>query len=255
MAQFQDGNKPMFSDTLFFEDWSSGSFATNQWQVDSSGLLVWRITNVTGNPAPSAIIDQSSILSASLSMTSKQIPGTNHYTELSYDIYFSDSSNVNAELAAELYDGNVWHSMDIIDLSGGSFPWTTRILNISDYCHNNFKIRFRFFSESFLSAQLNIDNIIVGSFPLGITEHQVADFIIKPNPAKSSFDLVLNNFENQKTQIIISDLTGKVKYVEEFIPGSKDYIKNLNINTLVKGIYLCEIKSNEKNLIRKVIIE
>ncbi len=254
-AQFQNENKPMFSDTLLFEDWSSGGFATNQWQVDSSGLLAWRITNVTGNPAPSAICDQSSIVTYSLSMTSKQIPGTNNYTELRYDIYFSDSSNSIAEFSAELYDGNYWHAIDIIDCSGGSFPWTTRVLNISDYCHNNFKIRFRFFGESFLSARLNIDNIIIGSFPLGITEHQNPDFIIKPNPANSSFDLVLKNFENLKTQIIILDVTGKVVFVEEFIPGTKEFIKKINSNCLSRGIYFCEIKSNKINLIRKVILE
>jgi len=51
------------------------------------------------------------------------------------------------------------------------------------------------------------------------------------------------------------DVTGKVAYDEEFIPQTKDFIKNVNINTLSKGIYFCKIKSTEKNLIRKVIIQ
>lgn len=254
MAQFQNGKNPMMSDTLLFEDWSSGSFITNQWQLSTFDSSALTITNVDGNPPPSAKFILYEFFQVG-SMTSKEITGTNNYTELRYDIYLSDSSNSAVGFVAEIWDGVVWHSMDVVDGNGGSFPWTTRVVNISDYCHNNFKIRFRAYSNNLYSDHLDIDNIIVGSFPLGITEHQTADFIIKPNPAHSSIDLVLNNFENLNTKIIILDVTGKVVYDEEFIPGTIDYIKKVNINTLSKGIYFCEIKSIEKNLIRKLIIE
>jgi Secretion system C-terminal sorting domain len=253
LAQFQDENKPMISDTLFFEDWSSGSFATNQWIVNPSDPYILKVTNLEGNPAPSAEFSLYEFITCSI--TSKEIAGTNKYIELRYDISVSPSSYATFFSSAEIYDGNNWHSMDVVEGNGDSIPWSTRVVNISEYCQNNFKLRFRSVGQDIPSGHLNIDNIIVGSFPLGIAEYQNADFIIKPNPAKSSFDLVLKNLENLNTQIIILDMTGKVVYDEEFIPGTKDYIKKVNINTLSKGIYFCEIKSNEKNLIRKVIIE
>jgi hypothetical protein len=250
LSQFHNETKPMYSDTLFYENWSSGSFNTNQWQLFDSVALT--IPNNFGNPAPSVNFN---LFYPQAYITSKEIPGTNNYTELRYDYYVSDSSDKFWTLAVWILNDSLWHTMDYIADNGGSMPWTTRVVNISDYCHNNFRIRFIEFSEAFDTAHLNIDNIIIGSFPLGISENQNADLIINPNPASYSLDLILKNFENLNTQIIILDVTGKVVYEEKFIPATADYIKNINVDNLSKGIYFCELRSNEKNLIRKVIIE
>ena len=249
MAQFHNETKSLFSDTLFYENWSSGGFTYNQWQLTDSVALT--ITNNYGNPVPSVNFN---LFYLESSIMSKEIQGTNNYTELRYDVYLSDSSNGQMQLATELWKDTAWVFIDSFD-GEGSLPWTTRIVNISDYCQNNFRIRFREYGVVNFSGHLNIDNIIVGSYPLGITENQNTDLIIKPNPASSNLDLILKNFENLNTRIIILDVTGKVVYEEEFIPVTNDYIKNINVDNLSKGIYFCELRSNEKNLIRKVIIE
>ena len=255
MAQIQNHEKSGMSDTLMFEDWSSGSFATNQWMVDSSITVGWKMSTIYGNPTPSATIELSQFTNLSTGLTSRFIPGTNNYTELRYDVYFTDSSLVYAQMATEIYDGTVWHNIDVLDCTEGPFPWTARILNISDFCHNNFKIRFRFYTEGDYRARLNIDNILIGSFPLGIKEQETSDFMIRPNPAHSSIELILKNLENQKAQISILDLTGKAVYSEDFLPGSKEFVHKVNIENLRKGIYFCKIRSNQQELIRKLVVQ
>jgi hypothetical protein len=255
MAQVQYQEKPMFSDTLLFEDWSSGSVDTNHWYYNPGDTVSLTVSNVEGNPPPSAQGACRLGVGFVFSLTSKQLPGTSTYTELRYDFQFIFSNTEPVQFVAEIFDGNTWHTVDINE-SEIPLPWTSRIVNISEYCHNNFNIRFRGISGWCSgSDHLNIDNILVGSSPLGIAEHQNTDFIIKPNPAHSSLDLVLKNFENQKTRMILLDVTGKSVYEEEFIPGMKEYLKKVNIDNLSQGIYFCEIKSNQKNLIRKVIVE
>jgi hypothetical protein len=255
MSQFQHDLKPMFADTLLFEDWSSGSVDTNRWYYPPWDTVSLTVSTVEGNPPPSAQGACRLGIGFDFSLTSKQLLGTGMYTELRYDFQFIFSNNEPVQFVAEIFDGNTWHPVDINE-SEVPLPWTSRIVDISEYCHNNFNIRFRGISGlCSVSDHLNIDNILVSSSPLGIPEHQNADLIIKPNPAHSSLDLVLKNFENQKTQMILLDVTGKAVYEEEFIPGTKEYLKKVNIDNLSQGIYFCEIKSNQKKLIRKVIVE
>lgn len=253
MAQFRDENKPTFSDTLFFEDWSGGSFTTNQWIVNPVDPYILKVTTFEGNPAPSAEFSLYEFVTCSI--TSKEIAGTNKYTELRYDISVSPGSNATYFSSAEIYDGTSWHTLDVVNGTGDSIPWNTRVINISDYCQNNFKLRFHTIGQDIQSGHLNIDNIIIGSFPLGIAEQRVADFTVKPNPATTSFDLVLDNFGNQKSRLIICDMTGKVVFEENILPGTNQYIKKINTETFPRGIYFCELKSGNVKLIRKVILE
>lgn len=254
MAQIHHESKPMYSDTLLFENWSNGSFTTNQWTLPPCDTTTWTISTVFGNPPQSANFHNYKMIDCDYPLTSKEIPGTNNYTELRYDIFLVDSSHSIVKFSVDLLDGSVWYTMDYINDISASFPWTTRVVDISNYCQNNFNIRFRPIDFNYNGDHVDIDNILIGSYPLGIPEHQNADFMIQPNPVISNFDLILKNFENLKTQIILLDVTGKVVQEEEVIPTTNDYTKNINVANLSKGIYFCKIRSDEKSCIKKIIL-
>jgi hypothetical protein len=252
MAQLHNETKPMYSDTLFYENWSGGNFTTNQWTLPTCDTIAhiasWSITTVFGNPSPSANFHEAATVNCLLPLTSKEINGTNNYTELRYDIYLCDSSNSNVQFAVDLYVGNVWLVMDSFDGNGGSFPWTTRVVNISDYCQNNFYFRFRPIGDFINDNHLNIDNIIIGSFFLGITEHRNADFIIKPNPATNEITIETSTTP-AISQVSIMNLNGQEVLTSQ-ITEPKTVI---DISNLPSGVYFVRLTNDKTVEVGKII--
>ncbi|MEI7662564.1 MAG: carboxypeptidase regulatory-like domain-containing protein [Bacteroidota bacterium] len=137
-------NPPRVTYDYFFETWSSGSFATNQWIV--SGGNNWQISNTIGNPAPSAIFSWApQCTNCSQTLTSKLITGVDApKVHLSYDITLSNAGTTNINtMAVELWNGTTWSALKVYDNQNGSFPWTTETLDITGLFGNGFKIRFR----------------------------------------------------------------------------------------------------------------
>ena len=255
MAQIRQDKPLNLSDTLLYEDWSSHGFIDNQWGNFSCDSLAWSVSDSGGAPVPSVRFHYNEAINCSFSMTSKLIPGTNKCTEIRYDVYFFDSSHTPFLLSVEIFDGSMWRSMEALNGLDDSYQWKSHVVNISDYCHNDFVIRFRVDAEYYDSDYMYLDNILVGSFPLGISEHQDKDVMIRPNPARTSFSLDLKNFAGQRTRLVIMDLSGKDVYSDEFIPPANDFTRKIDISSLSKGIYFCRIMTDQKALVRKLIVE
>jgi len=152
----------------FQENWASGSFATNQWNI--SGGTNWQISSGVGNPAPSAMFNWSPAdTNYNQYLTSKPIAGINApFMRLNYDIYLNNYATTNLNtMSVEIWDGTSWSVLKNHDNSYGSIPWATETLNITSQTANP-AFRIRFHAAGTISGDINnwnIDNIAVSSRP------------------------------------------------------------------------------------------
>jgi hypothetical protein len=159
---------PHFEKQIFTEKWNSNSFTTNSWTVEGGGN--WEISMNIGNPAPSAMFNaMPRQTNYSQSLVSKTITGQ-HSTllKLKYDIFLDNfgTTTVN-QMAVEIWDGAVWHTLIEYSNAGGDIPWTKEDIDISGYSNSNFKIRFNATGgDSYDITSWNVDNInIIASEP------------------------------------------------------------------------------------------
>ncbi len=145
----------------FSENWSSSSFASNNWSADNN----WSVHTNVGNPAPSARFYWSpTVTNYERSLTSWGINATT-YSEVTaqFDIYLSNYSATGQEwLSFEVHDGIEWQSLQSWN-NTGSIGWTTVSFDISEYVAQRvFPIRFRAYgANSYNINNWNIDNIYI----------------------------------------------------------------------------------------------
>jgi hypothetical protein len=157
----------------FDEQFTSGSFATNQWTV--TGGTNWQITSSIGNPAPSARFNfDPRVSNYDQYFTSKTMEGTHMpQMKLKYDIYLDNFNTTYLNsMAVELWDGINWTTLKAYDNMGGNIPWTTETFDISSQTHNPaFQIRFHASgADSYDIDSWYIDNIQVYSDEPGAGE-------------------------------------------------------------------------------------
>ncbi|MBE0646325.1 MAG: choice-of-anchor J domain-containing protein [Bacteroidales bacterium] len=156
---------PTYTDTLFTECWSSGSFFTNSWNLQ--GGTNWIVSSVIGNPAPSAMFSWSpQVVNYEQTLTSKSISGLHSpILTCSYDIYLDNFGTTTLnQMAVEIWDGSSWATLKNYSNATGGFPWITDQVDISSATDLDFKIRFRAYGEdSYDINGWNIDNINVSA--------------------------------------------------------------------------------------------
>lgn len=159
---------PHYEQLIFSESWNSNNFTANNWTLEGGNK--WTISQVAGNPAPSATFSSSTQLSNySQSLVSKSLVGLNStLMKLKYDVSLdvAGTTTVN-NMAVELWDGSGWLAIKNYSSAEGDLAWTRDDLDISAFANQEFRIRFRAYGEN--SADLlnwNIDNIeVTGSEP------------------------------------------------------------------------------------------
>jgi len=160
---FSQWQMPVYARTIFSEDWSSGSYQTQGWSRE--GGMNWVIATSFGNPAPSAKFNwEPQGVDYEQTLVSKEIQGAHSaILTLQFDISLDNfsTSTVNM-MAVEIWDGTTWHNLETFSNSGGSIPWLSKTLDISDFTHQTFKIRFRAYgSNTFDINGWYIDNILI----------------------------------------------------------------------------------------------
>jgi hypothetical protein len=170
---------------VFKETFASGSFTTNAWVT--AGGSNWAVSSANGNPAPSAEFNWTpEVTGYTQTLTSKTLSG-NHapVMRFKYDIFLNNyGTTALNQMAVEIWDGTVWHTLKNYDNSTGSdIPWTSEDLDITSYSNQDFKIRFRAYGDDTIDIDWwLIDNIeIYGTIPPG------------PNPCLLGYNFYLNN--------------------------------------------------------------
>jgi len=163
-----------FSDTVhvaygtvipFLEDFSSGNFENNGWQVSRSN---WQISTEQGSPAPAAQFSGEPLLENNYSSTLTSYPmRADQLTEgllyLDVDIRLDDINATGLEmLDVDVFDGNSWHTM-VSMANEGSFDFVTQHLDITEYGMGEI-LKIRFNAHGQHSTDMNswfVDNISV----------------------------------------------------------------------------------------------
>ena len=176
---------PRAEKILVQEDWSSMSFATNNWTVNG---VNWAINTGTGNPAPSAEFYYSPTQAAGYNqyLTSKVYPATYApVMNLKYDIFLSNSDvSTSNSMAVEIWNGSTWTPLKTWDNTAGNIAWTTDNLDIKAYANAPFRFQFHAFGDgSYAINNWNIDNISI----IATDGHS------GPNPCVIGYNFYLNS--------------------------------------------------------------
>jgi hypothetical protein len=78
-------------------------------------------------------------------------------------------------------------------------------------------------------------------------------FEIYPNPAKNKFEIWSSEFRENETTMELFDLNGK-KLLEKQIPAGTETVE-LDVSTLVNGVYFCRLIIENKSVTKKLIIQ
>jgi len=85
---------------------------------------------------------------------------------------------------------------------------------------------------------------------MGVSEEETTAFVIYPNPANETVELVCSeNLEN--AEISITDLSGKTVYTEETVSGLNF---NLNVALLENGVYMINVSNANVTRSKRLII-
>jgi len=152
---------------LFTEDWSSGSFSTNNWTFEpSAGNWFIAFSTVLGNPAPAAVFSWNPILTNySYSMISSEIDVSEITGQIMFDFdYFYDEWTPTQTEFLKVYAQNAddWILIDSF-VNYGDVQWTTKSYNLDDFA-NGAAIRIKF--EASGQNSNNIDRWIIDNIKI-----------------------------------------------------------------------------------------
>ena len=81
-------------------------------------------------------------------------------------------------------------------------------------------------------------------------ENELEKLQIFPNPNNGVFTLIFDDFSDDKFSVEIVNSLGKQVFVKQFEPLNESFVNVFEMNSLVKGIYFLNIKSD--NQLRRV---
>lgn len=85
----------------------------------------------------------------------------------------------------------------------------------------------------------------------GISNIESMEVLVYPNPVSQLLNIEMKNNGNYDLNLI--DAQGKLIYHQQF--EGKSYQLNIGENQIVKGLYILELQSENKNLIQQIVIE
>lgn len=99
-----------------------------------------------------------------------------------------------------------------------------------------------------------IDNVVLLTCPVGITENQLAQSIeIFPNPSSISVVIKLNGLQSD-TEMQLLDVHSRSIY-KAFIQKSKTANHTIDVSKLSKGVYFLNLRNEKATITEKIIIQ
>jgi hypothetical protein len=100
----------------------------------------------------------------------------------------------------------------------------------------------------------DVENITVGDCS-GIEENSSIVVSVYPNPTNGEFTLAINNANFSNITISIVDIHGKIVYNEMNVTIAQDYIKQINVSDLARGVYFVKLNNGSDISTKKLIIQ
>lgn len=79
-------------------------------------------------------------------------------------------------------------------------------------------------------------------------------FEVYPNPASNYINVVMNPVTSETVKLTIVNALGKVVYSENILLNGTTY-KNINTNTLSKGLYFVHAEGKQFKAVQKIAID
>jgi Secretion system C-terminal sorting domain len=133
--------------------------------------------------------------------------------------------------------------------------WKNARVNLTGFKGQKIFIRFR--SENGNGNNLFMDNINIFTtnfVPTGLSDIELNQMNVYPNPSDGNYTLEFNSFGRKKVTYTIYNATGQIVKQKELIIDAGNTKMGLNISEQVSGVYMLEIndgKSNKKMKLTK----
>ncbi|MBJ2174755.1 T9SS type A sorting domain-containing protein [Aureibaculum sp. A20] len=184
-------------------------------------------------------------------------------------VEYSTNQGENWEVLGTANDPN-WYNSNRTNSSSGfaddcqncpGAQWTGTDTILKEYSYNlsalngESNVIFRF---AFISDQAeNNEGVVIDDFQidataiLGIDDFDEGEFLIYPNPSSSIFNIKRRNTAGQNMSINVFDMTGKLIQKHRNITN-ENY--QLQMTGVAKGVYFIKISIDNKNLVKKLIL-
>jgi len=95
----------------------------------------------------------------------------------------------------------------------------------------------------------------VDVFPSSLSEFQIDNLFIYPNPSRGLFNISFESLKSQDFEITLHNMIGKVIFSDKFDNFFGKYNHQIDLSTKSKGIYFLEIETNEGVINKKLILQ
>ena len=230
----------------FSETWTSGSFLTHQWTRTAPSN--WGVADM-GNPSPAAIFYWNPEASNyDMLLKSHFIDATNQSeVYMQFDILLDNFDwDYYEAMQFEVFDGAVWHVVDLFDNYWGSIPWQTNTYDISDLVAGGlFQIGFRAVGES--TFNINwwlIDNIVVTNELFEVQPETIYDILFAGETA--DWDIDIQNYGlggiGWDAEIVPANAAMSLSQVTgTALPGTQTITLTLDADAVAPGVYDAEV--------------
>jgi hypothetical protein len=78
--------------------------------------------------------------------------------------------------------------------------------------------------------------------------------LLYPNPSDGNINIILKGFPGGNVKIGIINIEGQTLLLKTFYSDENEFHKTLNLTTLPKGVYFVIVNTNQKVMVKKLII-
>jgi hypothetical protein len=143
--------------------------------------------------------------------------------------------------------------------AGAIYPYPSTAINITASNAGSDGYYYFFYNWTYTSFDCNTPRTIVTAMDtcgsVGINDLVSAgSFTIYPNPNNGVFDLSFNIEKTDNYNIQVMNALGEIAYQENLGSFSGKYLRNIDISSFGKGVYMVAITNSKNETIKKVMV-
>lgn len=96
--------------------------------------------------------------------------------------------------------------------------------------------------------------ICTKTYTLGISDIEINDFVVYPNPNKGNFNIQFTNKSSAGVKVMVHDLLGRKLFENEF-ENKSIFNENIQLKNAQPGLYLLTVIDGNRKEVRKILIK